>query len=64
MFLQHPALIVIIPLIAAVITPVLGLWKKVLCYYWVVFVLALTTLVSIDTLFAVLRTGPIHYQLG
>jgi multicomponent Na+:H+ antiporter subunit D len=64
MFLQHPALIVIIPLIAAVITPVLGLWKKVLCYYWVVFTLALTTLVSIDTLFSVLRDGTLHYQLG
>ena len=64
MILQQPALIVIIPLISALIAPVLGLWKKVMCYYWTVFVLALTTLVSIDILFFVLKSGTLHYQLG
>jgi len=64
MLLEHPALIVIIPLICALITPIIGMWKKYLCYLWAIFALFLSTIVSIDTLIAVIRNGTIHYKLG
>lgn len=61
---QVPIIIVVIPLMSAVLSPLLGLWRKGLCYYWVILALALCALASIDTLFTVIRGGTIHYHLG
>ena len=61
---QAPILIVVIPLISAFLTPLIGLWKKALCYFWALVALSLCVLASIDTLFAVIRSGTIHYRLG
>jgi hypothetical protein len=61
---QVPMIIVVIPLISAFLSPLLGLWRKGLCYYWAILALALCALASIDTLFAVIHGGTIHYRLG
>jgi len=61
---QSPILIVVIPLICAVITPVLGMLKKDLCYPWVLLVLLITTVCSIIVLNTVMHEGVIHYYLG
>jgi multicomponent Na+:H+ antiporter subunit D len=57
-------IIVVIPLISAFLSPLLGLWRKGVCYYWTVLALSLCSLASIDTLFAVIHGGTIHYRLG
>ena len=64
MVAQAPILIVVIPLIAAFLCPLIGLWRKGLCYFWTIVALSLCVLVSIDTLFAVMDGGTIHYRLG
>ena len=64
MILPHPILIVIIPLMSALITPLIGMWRKGLCYFWVLFSLLLCVLVSIDSLYGVISGGTIHYYLG
>ena len=64
MYLSHPSLIVIIPLLCALITPLIGLWRKSFCYIWVIIALTLCTLVSFDTLFSVMGSGTIHYRMG
>ncbi|OQY14369.1 MAG: proton-conducting membrane transporter [Desulfobacteraceae bacterium 4572_187] len=61
---QFPVLIVIIPLIFALITPLLGWWREKLCYPWVILSLALCMLCSIFILGKVIDTGVIHYYLG
>ena len=61
---QIPMFIVAVPLLFSFIAPLLGLWRKSLCYYWTVLALLLCTLASIDTLIAVLGQGPIRYRLG
>jgi len=64
MIAQIPVFIVVIPLLCSFLTPLVGLWRKGLCYYWSVLALSLCTLASIDTLFAVIQGGPIHYRMG
>ncbi len=64
MIAQIPMLIVVIPLLFAFLAPILGLWRKGLCYYWSIIALSLCVLASIDTLFAVIHDGTIHYRLG
>ncbi|MFH1487745.1 MAG: monovalent cation/H+ antiporter subunit D family protein [Pseudomonadota bacterium] len=61
---NHPSLIVVIPLLSALITPLIGLWRKTFCYAWVLFALLLCNVVSFETLFSVVRTGTIHYRMG
>jgi len=61
---QIPVLIIIIPLLSALITPLLGLWRKNLCYPWVIFSLTLCMFCSIFVLGRILDTGVIHYYLG
>jgi multicomponent Na+:H+ antiporter subunit D len=61
---QVPMLIIVIPLISAFLCLLLGLWRKGVCYYWVILVLSLCSLASIDTLLAVIHGGTIHYHLG
>jgi multicomponent Na+:H+ antiporter subunit D len=64
MVAQVPILIVVIPLIAAFLCPLMGLWRKELCYFWAIVALSLCVLASIDTLLAVMDGGTIHYRLG
>ena len=64
MIAQAPILIVVIPLIFAALCPLIGLWRKSLCYFWVIIALLVCALASIDTLFAVLGSGTIHYRLA
>ncbi|UCF84040.1 MAG: monovalent cation/H+ antiporter subunit D family protein [Desulfobacteraceae bacterium] len=61
---QFPALIVVIPLIFALITPLLGWWKEKLCYPWVLLSLSLCVLCSVFVLGRVIQAGVIHYRLG
>ena len=64
MIAQTPILIVVIPLIFSLLCPLIGLWRKGLCYFWAILALSLSVLASIDTLFAVMGGGTIHYRLG
>lgn len=64
MIAQTPILIVVIPLIFSLLCPLIGLWKKGLCYFWAILALSLSALASIDILFAVMGSGTIHYRLG
>ncbi len=64
MIAQIPILIVVIPLLFSLICPLIGLWRKGLCYFWAILALSLCALASIDTLFAVMGGGTIHYRLG
>ena len=61
---QVPVFIIIIPLIFAFITPLLGWWKEKLCYPWVLLSLSLCMLCSVFILNRVINTGTIHYYLG
>jgi multicomponent Na+:H+ antiporter subunit D len=64
MVAQAPVLVVVIPLIFAFITPLVGLWRKALCYFTVIFSLSLCTVGSIYTLYVVMETGVVRYRLG
>jgi multicomponent Na+:H+ antiporter subunit D len=61
---QIPVLIIILPLLSALITPLLGWWRENLCYPWVIFSLILCVLCSIFVLGRVIDVGVIHYYLG
>jgi len=61
---QAPVLIVVIPLICALITPLIGWFKKELCYPWVSFALFLSTICAVSVLMTVITQGPVHYYLG
>jgi len=64
MITQSPVLVIVIPLIAAFLTPLFGWWKKGLCYPIVLLALALSFLSSFQTLHTVITSGPISYHLG
>ena len=61
---QTPVLIIVIPLLFAIVTPLLGGWKKSLCFPWVVTGLTLSAGCSLITAKQVLESGTIHYRLG
>jgi len=61
---QAPILIVVIPLMFSFITPLIGWWKKELCYPWIILGITLSVICSIITLKTVICTGVIHYYLG
>jgi multicomponent Na+:H+ antiporter subunit D len=62
--LQPPVLIVTLPLLFALLTPVVGMLKKALSYFWVLLALLLSTAISVNTLLSVIHNGTIHYKLG
>lgn len=64
MSLQSPALAIVIPLIFAFFTLLLGWWRKGLCYPITLVALSISFLASLHTLNAVITTGTIHYHLG
>jgi multicomponent Na+:H+ antiporter subunit D len=61
---QFAALIIVVPLIASLFVPVIGWWKKRLCYPWVVAVLVIPLISSLSLLNTVMTTGKFSYRLG
>lgn len=61
---QAPVLIIVIPLLFAIITPLLGWWNRSFCYTWTVLALALSAVNAVITFMQVLQTGTIRYGLG
>ncbi|OHD65615.1 MAG: hypothetical protein A2176_13290 [Spirochaetes bacterium RBG_13_51_14] len=61
---QAPIIIIIIPLMFALITPLLGWIRKNLCYPWVLLSITISALSSFIILRTVLLRGVIHYRLG
>jgi multicomponent Na+:H+ antiporter subunit D len=61
---QAPALIIIVPLMAALVTLVAGLWKKELCYPLTVAALGACAFFSFMVLGAVMGQGTVSYRLG
>jgi multicomponent Na+:H+ antiporter subunit D len=61
---QAPVLIVVIPLLFAIVNPLLGWWKRDLCYFWTLLALTVSAGCSVVTLTQVLENGTIHYSLG
>ncbi len=61
---HYPALLVIVPLLAAFIISVAGWVHKKLCYPIAVAALGVTCYSSIGLLLRVLKEGVVHYQLG
>jgi len=61
---QAPILIIVVPLMCAFLTPILGQLNKKLCYFWVVSALTASVVFSVITLQVVLKSGVIHYYLG
>ena len=59
-----PILIVVFPLISAFFIPIIGWWRKNLCYPLVIIALLLCLFSSLVTLNTVIHTGTIHYHLG
>jgi multicomponent Na+:H+ antiporter subunit D len=64
MIQNAPALIIILPLIAATINLIIGLWRKGLCYPFAVAILSTCVLLSVDILVTVVGHGTITYKLG
>ncbi|MCK4618397.1 MAG: monovalent cation/H+ antiporter subunit D family protein [Desulfobacterales bacterium] len=61
---QFAALIIVVPLIASLFVPVIGWWKKRLCYPWVVAVLVIPLISSLSMLNTVMTTGKFSYRLA
>jgi len=61
---QFPALIIIIPLFAALITVPLGSFNRRFCHPWLILVMAATGLMAIALLGQVIAHGPISYRMG
>jgi multicomponent Na+:H+ antiporter subunit D len=57
-------LIIVVPLMSAFFIPVIGWWRKGLCYPLVVATLSVSALSSIFIMHAVVEEGTIHYYLG
>jgi multicomponent Na+:H+ antiporter subunit D len=61
---QFAALVIVVPLIASFFVPLIGWWKKELCYPWVVAVLVVPFISSLAVLNTVMTTGKFSYRLG
>jgi len=61
---QAPVLIVVIALMSAVATPLIGWLRRDLCYFWVILVLLAATCCSVLVLNTVMHEGVIHYYMG
>ena len=61
---QFAALIIVVPLIASLLVPLIGWWKRELCYPWVVAVLVVPFISSLGILNTVMTTGKFSYRLG
>ncbi|MBW2645001.1 MAG: monovalent cation/H+ antiporter subunit D family protein [Deltaproteobacteria bacterium] len=61
---QFAALVIVVPLIASFFVPLIGWWKKQLCYPWTVAVLAISLISSLGVLNTVMTTGNFSYRLA
>ncbi|MBN2331818.1 MAG: monovalent cation/H+ antiporter subunit D family protein [Deltaproteobacteria bacterium] len=61
---QLPALIIVIPLLGAFLTPLIGWHYKNLCHTWAVAVLIIPFYGATGILWQVVTTGPFSYRLG
>ena len=61
---QAPVLIVVIPLMCALLAPLVGRIRKSFIYPWVVLTLSASTICAVITLSQVINHGVIHYRLG
>jgi len=59
-----PVLIVVIPLMAAALTPIVGNWRKNACFLWASGAILISFLMSIFVAARLYFTGPISYHLG
>jgi multicomponent Na+:H+ antiporter subunit D len=59
-----PILIIVVPLISAFFIPIIGWWRKGLCYPLVIAALSLSALSCMVTLQTVMEQGTIYYYLG
>jgi multicomponent Na+:H+ antiporter subunit D len=59
-----PILIVAIPLLFSLITPVVGRWKRKWCCPLVITALALSLISSVGVAYSVVVDGPVSYYLG
>jgi len=59
-----PVLTVVIPLIAGILTPMVGWIDRRLCWYWVMLTMFAVLLMTSSNLYTVITSGTIHYQLG
>ena len=59
-----PVLIVVIPLIAGFLTPIIGWIDRRLPWYWVVLAMFVVLLIAGNNLITVINSGTIHYKLG
>ena len=59
-----PILTVVIPLMAGILTPMIGWIDRKLCWYWVMLTMFAVLLMTSSNLYTVITSGTIHYQLG
>jgi len=62
--LPFPILIILVPLITAFFIPIIGWWRRDLCYPLVIVALSVSVLSSVFILHLVGEGGTIHYYLG
>lgn len=62
--LPYAALSVVIPLLAAVLVPVVGAWKRVLVFPMALLALAACTLNAVVLTQQVMLSGTVHYYMG
>jgi multicomponent Na+:H+ antiporter subunit D len=61
---QAPILIIIVPLMAALVTPLLGWIRKDICYPWVIAAFLVSFVSAVTVLNTVIHEGVIHYHMG
>ena len=59
-----PILTVVIPLMAGILTPIVGWIDRRLCWYWVMLTMFTVLLMTSSNLYTVITSGTIHYHLG
>ena len=62
--LPYPILLIIVPFLTALIIPVLGLWKKKLCYTVFIIAIAVSLFSSLMIMKNILKQNVINYYLG
>ncbi len=61
---HFPVLMVVILIFGAVITPIIGLWKKTWCWLWSISTIVVSWLMCVSLVSRVSLNGPISYRLG
>ncbi len=61
---HFPILIVVVPLMGAVLTPIIGYWRRKLCMPWAALVMLLTFVMTAFLGVRLSLHGPISYHLG